>query len=83
MPTAIVALQPTADRLRDHAARCLTGMPTAPVALRRCPLTDFGRNAGARNGRTTYCRQCHNAVTREQVERLHGYATTTSSGATA
>lgn len=31
-----------------------------------------GRNRATRDGLTTYCRPCHNQVTREQVAKLHG-----------
>lgn len=68
-------------RLRKAAAegRSITPRRDVPEGCAFCPrcestkpLTDFGRNAGARNGRTAYCRPCHNDVGRAGRERLHG-----------
>jgi hypothetical protein len=33
---------------------------------------DFGRNRAARDGLTSYCRGCHNAVGQEAKKRLYG-----------
>lgn len=50
-----------------------------PKGMRRCrdclkvqALEAFPRNKCARDGRHSYCKPCHNARTRETVERLHG-----------
>jgi hypothetical protein len=36
------------------------------------PLDSFGRNRSARDGHTSYCKPCHNAVGRETKQRLYG-----------
>jgi hypothetical protein len=36
------------------------------------PLEDFPRNKNSKDGRHTYCKQCHNARGRETIQRLHG-----------
>lgn len=51
-------------------------VPDGQAYCPRCatvqPLAAFGSNAGARNGRTAYCKPCHNAKTKETAERLYG-----------
>ena len=38
----------------------------------RKPLDEFPRNKNVADGRHTYCKPCHNARSRETVERLYG-----------
>ena len=51
-------------------------MPEGHAWCPRCEqalqVAEFGKNASARNGRTTYCRPCHNLVMRENRLRAHG-----------
>lgn len=57
-------LRPQRD-LPDGQAYC----PACETVKR---LEDFGRNAGARNGRTAYCRPCHNERSKQTAGRLYG-----------
>ena len=50
-----------------------------PSGCKRCPdcqelrlLEDFPRNKSSRDGRHTYCKPCHNARSKETVDRLYG-----------
>ncbi|MCW2672101.1 MAG: Recombination endonuclease [Frankiales bacterium] len=50
-----------------------------PVGIKRCPdcgevkpHADFPRNRNAKDGLHTYCKPCHNARSKETVERLYG-----------
>ncbi len=36
------------------------------------PLENFCRNKNTKSGRASYCKDCHNARTRESIQRLHG-----------
>jgi len=50
-----------------------------PPSEKRCPdcgevkpLEAFCRNKNTRDGRACYCKLCHNARTKESVQRVHG-----------
>ena len=67
------------ERKAAAAGRTITPRRVLPDGTAWCPRCEqalpvdlFGRNASARNGRTTYCKPCHNTVGRETKERLHG-----------
>jgi hypothetical protein len=53
--------------------------PAPPKGLRRCPRceavkpeSEFPRNRSAKSGFGTYCKPCHNAITRQFVKSKHG-----------
>lgn len=75
------AVRYRAHRVKKAAAegRTVIARQVVPEGSAYCPacltvkrLDEFGRNAGARNGRTSYCKPCHNAKTKENAERLYG-----------
>jgi len=73
-------------RSRDHRERLASnegreikrrrdvpdGMKYCPRCEQVLPLEGFGSNRSASDGRTTYCRPCHNAVGKETATRLYG-----------
>ena len=70
------------DDLRARAARRprkYRVRPQAPEGLKHCidcdqtkPLEDFCNNKGSADGKAAYCKDCHNARSRESRERLYG-----------
>ena len=47
-------------------------MPRCPRCKTFKDLDDFPRNRASKNGRASYCKPCHNEVTRLQKQKQHG-----------
>lgn len=70
------------DALRERSAlkeKKRRVRPSAPEGFKHCldcetakPLDEFCSNKRSRDGRAAYCKECHNARTREGRERLYG-----------
>src|SRR4051794_35638305 len=68
--------------LRERAARRpakLRPRVAAPAGYKYCygcdqtkPFSEFGQNRSAGDGKTFYCKQCHNTRGRESKQRLWG-----------
>ncbi len=48
------------------------GTARCPACAEIKPLSEFPRNRSAHNGRSAYCKPCHNAKGRETYTRLYG-----------
>lgn len=67
------------ERKALREKRTLRRRRAAPEGMKWCPdcsgfkpVEEFGKNARSKDGRTTYCRSCHNARARETRTRLYG-----------
>jgi hypothetical protein len=67
------------ERLAAAEGREVQRRREVPVGMKYCPrcerelsLGEFGSNRSARDGRTAYCRPCHNEVGKETAKRLYG-----------
>lgn len=47
-------------------------MKRCPRCRRTVPLEEFAKNASSKNGLSSYCKPCHNIVTRENRIKKHG-----------
>ena len=52
--------------------RTQLGFKYCPRCEQTLPITAFGRNRASADGATSYCRPCHNAVSKANRERKHG-----------
>jgi Recombination endonuclease VII len=67
------------EKVATSEGRTIRRRREVPAGQKYCPRCEsvqpegcFGKNRASRDGLTAYCRPCHNAVTRRNVERLHG-----------
>jgi hypothetical protein len=67
------------ERKAERSGRVLKQRRVVPNGQKFCPrceqtlpVTSFGSNRSSRDGYTSYCRACHNAVGRETKVRLYG-----------
>lgn len=61
-PTRVFDAVSPGDRTHEWCPRCQL----------RPPLAAFGSNRASADGLTSYCRACHNVVSRQACARLHG-----------
>ena len=52
--------------------RVQLGFKRCPRCEQTLPIAQFGRNRASADGATTYCKPCHNAISKANRERRHG-----------
>src|SRR5438874_6587915 len=58
--------------LSDSEGKHLLGFSRCSNCRALKPIEEFPRNRSAKSGRGTYCKPCHNEISRRNRERLHG-----------
>jgi hypothetical protein len=58
-------------RIREQH-RAELGFKYCPRCEATLPISAFGRNRASADGATSYCRPCHNAISKANRERKHG-----------